>query len=75
MSSTLQGPLRVARQRIQLLIIADLLGVRVTGSGIDLAGLRLTDLSVGLLLWLWGLAAGVGGGHGRFGLDFVGLWQ
>ncbi len=75
MSSTLQRPLGVAWQRIHFLVVADLLGVRVTGCGIDLAGLRLADLFVGLLFRLWGLAAGVGGGHDWIGVVAVGLWS
>ncbi len=61
MSCTLHRPLRVTWQPTILRLLAHLLGVCSTGRGIDLAGRGLANLSVGLSIWLWGLAAGVGG--------------
>ena len=63
MRRRLERALRVTRQSLVLVLVAHLLGVRVAGRGIDLAGLGLPDLGAGLVLGLGGLAAGVGCGH------------
>lgn len=53
----------VTLQAIGLGILARLLGVRLAGRGADIAAAEGFDLFIELILWLGGLAAGVGGGH------------
>lgn len=55
--------LRITRKRIMLMLLAHILGMRLSRSCIDLAGFGSGDLFVGLFLGLWGLAAGVWGRH------------